>query len=112
MHHRTPKISIVILSVFLTLVGCGGSSDGASVAEFVAACESAGNMGEGICSCIGNKAKQDLSPTGFDFFTAMMQKDDEKTAALRADMEFAELTEASMYLVSGAQACLEANPSK
>ncbi len=111
MQNRTHKISVVVLSVFLTLVGCGNSSGGASVTEFVAACESAGNMGKEMCSCIGNKAKEDLSPTGFDFFTAMMQKDDEKTAALRADMEFAELTEASMYLVSGAQACLEASPN-
>ncbi|MEM7468647.1 MAG: hypothetical protein AAF387_17395 [Pseudomonadota bacterium] len=103
---------IAILSVFalVALPACSESSGGASVGDFVAACESAGNMGKEICTCIGNNAKQDLSPKGFEFFTAMMQKDDAKTAAMRAEMEFAELTEASMYLLTGAQNCAESLP--
>lgn len=100
---------LVMVSVFVfgALPACSESPGGASVSDFVNACEAAGNMGPKICECIGNNAKDDLSPRGFEFFTAMMQKNDEKTAALRAEMEFAELTEASMYLISGAQTCAQ-----
>ena len=107
MSKRQLQMVIVSVLTFCALPACSESSDGASVAEFTAACEAAGNMGSDICECIGSNAKRDLSPKGFEFFTAMMQKDDAKTAAMRTEMEFTELTEASMYLLNGAQACAE-----
>lgn len=102
------RISIFALLTVFALPACSESSNGASVEAFTAACEAVGNMNNGLCKCIGENAKRDLTPRGFEFFTAMMQKDDAKTAALRSEMEFTELTDASMYLLNGAQTCAEA----
>ena len=101
------RLFLLIFSVITALPASSEPQETTSVAEFTTACEATSNMPTGQCECIGTSAKRDLSPQGFEFFTAMMQKDNAKTAALRQEMPFEELTAASMYLLNGAQACAE-----
>ena len=98
------RLPLALLADCIVLPGCSDSDD-VTIADFKLACESTTNMGAEICQCLGENAAQDLSPDGFAFLTAMMQKDTEKLTALREQMEFADLTAASMYMVSGPANC-------
>jgi len=46
------------------------------------------------------KADERLTPRGFAFLVAGMNKDDEKTAKLRSQLEMSEAAEAGMFMVN------------
>lgn len=75
------------------------------VGAFVEACLSSSNIDQPICECTAQKAKQELSPKGFDFVVAMLRQDDQVTAKLRAEMTIQEMTQAGTFMMRGPAQC-------
>jgi len=76
-------------------------------AAFVAACLSSSNMNQSLCECTAQKAKQELSPKGFDFLVATLRRDDQATAKLRTEMTVQEMTQAGMFMTRGPAQCAQ-----
>lgn len=93
---------IPIWTVALLLLACGGTSENA---DFLAACETAGNMPPEICSCAADRAREELSPGGYAFVVAMLGRDDARLAELRGELDVGEMTSAGMFLVGAAGRC-------
>lgn len=96
------KITYVFLiSVFiLVLNGYGESSEANDINAFAKACGASTNLGDAICKCLAKNADESLTPRGFAFLVAGMNKDDEKTAQLRSQLEMSEAAEAGMFMVN------------
>lgn len=77
----------------------------ASVADFEAACLASTNFEESICECMAEKARQRLSPKSFDFLVASLEKDDEATSRLRAELSFAELMASGTFMANTPAEC-------
>jgi len=97
----------VNISAFLAFALAAGScsTKAASVPDFVSACLSSSNLDETICQCSGDKAQQELSPKGFEFLVASLEKDEAKTSQLRTELSFPELTDAGLFMVNAPADC-------
>ena len=100
------KRSVAVLSLaFAFLSGaCSGGAGGNTAAEFVAACTGRG-LGQAVCECAGQKAKEQLTQDGFAFLVATLQQDEERITTLRQKLSVPELTGAGMFMVSGPVQC-------
>jgi hypothetical protein len=97
---------VLVISVFiLALIGYGERSEANDINAFVKACDSSTNLGEPICKCLAKKADKRLTPNGFAFLVAGMNKDDEKTAKLRSQLEMSEAAQAGMFMVKTPEEC-------
>ena len=94
----------LVLSLVVAVVcgACGGG--GGTAAAFVTACTESG-LGQAVCECAGRKAQEQLTPDGFAFLVATLQKDEEQTAVLRQKLSVPELAGAGMFMVSGPAQC-------
>ena len=79
----------------------------AGEADFVAGCMSTSNLGDELCTCAAEKAKEELSPGGFDFLVAGMHGDEAATASLRAELPVDELMVAGMFMANAPNACAQ-----
>ena len=79
----------------------------ADEAAFVEACLSSTNIERSTCECTAQKAKQELSPKGFEFVVATLRRDDPVTAKLRAEMTVQELTQAGTFMAHGPKQCTQ-----
>ena len=91
----------------LALVGYGERSEANDINAFAKACVSSYNLGEPICECLAKKADERLTPNGFAFLVAVMNKDEAKTAKLRSQLEMSEATDAGMFMVNTPEECGE-----
>jgi len=89
----------------LILISCNAFADDYDKERFVAACLSFSNMGEPICECLSSQAQQDLSPEGFAFLVATLEKDEETTKELREKTPLQDITSAGMFMVSAPASC-------
>lgn len=103
---RIKKINAV-LTTFLMAVFSAGCNGDADVERFVQACLTASNLDEEICECTANLAKEELSPTGFEFVIAGLQNDDDRTEELRGQMAIEEIMSAGLFFVNGPARCAE-----
>ena len=102
MAARTKQIAA--MAAFGMLASLGGCGDpGAS--ELASICRTSSDMPGEICDCIADRAGETLSPEQIDFVIAAINEDEAATARLRGQMDFAEMTEAGMFMVSGPQVC-------
>ncbi|NOZ11635.1 MAG: hypothetical protein GXP09_11410 [Gammaproteobacteria bacterium] len=99
-------ITFLLLVVFAPVTFAVNASD-YDKKRFSEACQSSSNIQAPTCDCMGDKAKKELSPNGFIFLTASLEKDDATTSALRQTMPPVELMQAGMFMVSGASACAQ-----
>ncbi|MCP5196575.1 MAG: hypothetical protein H6974_07290 [Gammaproteobacteria bacterium] len=74
---------------------------------FVEACLSATNIERPMCECTARKAKQELSPKGFDFVVAVLRQDEAVTAKLRAEMTVQETMKAGTFMTRGPMQCAQ-----
>ncbi|MFT5110701.1 MAG: hypothetical protein ACI8P9_000010 [Parasphingorhabdus sp.] len=99
------KKNSVICAFSLTCAICGGISNAGNVDELIEICLSSTNMGEEICTCMANKAVIELSPGGFNFMFANMQKDKVKAKEIASTLEVQEMTAAMMFTLKAPTAC-------
>lgn len=97
---------ILLMAVFtLTVAGLCGNCHANDLESFVNACLASSNLDEGMCKCLAKKADERLSPEGFEFLIASMNKDTKKTQKLRSKLDMAETMEAGMFMVKTPQEC-------
>lgn len=96
--------AVLSLAVAFVCGACSGGGGGNTAAEFVAACTGTG-LGQAVCECASRKAKEQLTEDSFAFLVATLQKDEDKTTALRQKLSVPELTGAGMFMVSGPAQC-------
>jgi hypothetical protein len=98
----------LVISVFiLTLIGYGERCEANDINAFVKACLSYLELEEPMCKCLAKKADEDLTPTGFAYLVALMNKDEAKAKKLLSQLNFAEKLDANMFLVNRPQKCAE-----
>lgn len=89
----------------------GGASTACSsdndVAAFVDACTTETNMGEAICTCVANKAVEELSSDGFAFLLAGMSGDEARAEQLRESLDVSEAMQAGMFMVNAPASCVQ-----
>ena len=99
--------ALVIPIFIIALVGYGERSEANDINAFVKACLSSTNLEEPICECLAKKADERLTPNGFAFLVASMNKDDAETAKLRSQLDMNEKLEAGMFMVNTPAECAE-----
>jgi hypothetical protein len=82
-----------------------GDSNGASDDEFVAACLSASNQTESMCTCLSEKAEADLTETSREFLIATLNEQSDEVTELRSRMSMEEMSTAGMFLVTASTQC-------
>ena len=96
----------LVISIFtLALIGYGERCEANDINAFVQACLSSYNWEEPLCECVAEKADERLTPNGFAFLVATMNKDWAKTEELRDQMDMNEKTDAGMFFVNAPQEC-------
>ena len=93
------------LGLLVLLLASSALVSAAAVEDFITACQSSTNFEESICKCMAEKAQKRLSPPGFDFVTASMQKDDQETSRLRSELSFGELMATGTFLADTPAEC-------
>jgi len=81
------------------------SSSGRADRDFVAACLSASNMSESMCTCLAEKADADLSENSQQFLIATLNEDQDRVVELRTQMSFEEMSSAGMFMIGGSTEC-------
>jgi len=81
------------------------SSSGRADNEFVAACLSASNQSESMCTCMAEKADADLSEISQEFLIATLNENQDRVVELRSEMNFEEMSTAGMFLVTASTDC-------
>ena len=90
----------VLLSGLLNACSEGGAS-----ADLHDALSTNTNLPSKAVDCMATLAEKELSSEGMALLAASLQKDEAQMAALRAEMSFAELTAAGMFMVGAAGRC-------
>jgi hypothetical protein len=99
---------ILLITVFaLMFAGVCGSSQANDIDAFAKACLSSSNLDEPMCKCLASKADERLSPEGFAFLVASMNKDNQKAQSLRSKLDMAEAMDAGMFMVNTPQECAQ-----
>jgi len=98
-------MKIRITAILVLLLASSLTVNAATVPDFIAGCQSFSNLEESICECMAEKAKKRLSPDGFDFVVASMQKNNAETSRLRSKLSFGELMAAGTFMANGPGEC-------
>lgn len=101
------RITLAIAGALTLVVGCkraGGDSVGKAnrVAEL---CGTTTNMGAAVCRCIGEKAETELKGETHELLIAMLEKQDQRSAELRAKLPVQEVMKAGMFMVNTPKTC-------
>jgi len=82
-----------------------GSSNGPSDDEFVAACLRASNQTESMCTCLSEKAEEDLTANSREFLIATLNEESDEVMEMRSRMSMEEMSTAGMFLVTASTEC-------
>lgn len=83
---------------------CTGSASG-NPERLAEICRATTNMGDAICTCVGDRARTQLSSKGLAFLVASMNKQEEAAERLKQELTMQELTTAGMFFVTAPAAC-------
>jgi len=73
--------------------------------DFTAACLTASNMPEAMCTCMSEKATANLTENGRDFLIATLNEDTDRVIALRGQMSLTEMSQSGMFMVNASTEC-------
>jgi len=94
----------------LALIGYGERCEANDINTFVQACLSSYNWEEPHCECAAEEADERLTPNGFAFLVATMNKDEAKAKELASQLDMNEKLEAGMFFLNTDDwECLEGN---
>lgn len=86
----------------------GGDEPAESAADdFAAACLNATNNSPSMCSCLAEKADEDLTGDARDFLVASMNEDNDRVLAMRGQLSVEEMSVAGMFLVTASTECAQ-----
>jgi hypothetical protein len=98
----------LVISIFIVvLIGYGERCEANDINAFVKSCLTSYNWPKPLCECAAEKADERLTPNGFAFLVALMNKDEAKTAELANQLDMNEKLEAGMFMVNISQECGE-----
>ncbi|MBK8250099.1 MAG: hypothetical protein IPK85_22305 [Gemmatimonadetes bacterium] len=87
-------------------LACGGAAPQAANADRLAEiCRTTTNMGDGVCACVGDRARSELSEQALAFLVASMDKQEEAAEALKKELTLQEITTAGMFFATAPAAC-------
>lgn len=99
---------VLVIPIFIfALVGYGERCEANDINAFVKACLSFSNWDEPLCECAAKKADESLTPNGFAYLVALMNKDEAKAAKLQNQLDMNEKLDAGMFFVNPPQECGE-----
>ncbi len=103
------KINRILLFAAITLsaTAFAGVKLKYDIEGFIDACLASSDLSRAVCECTAKKATEELSPIGFDFLVATLEKDGEKSLSLRRKLDQAELSAAGMFMSHGPDLCAE-----
>ena len=73
--------------------------------EFEKGCTGSSNLPLLVCRCCDEKAKERLTPGGYELLVAMVSKDDEKAEKLRGELPLPDVMGAGMFMVGAPGEC-------
>lgn len=82
-----------------------GTSSGNAGDEFVAACLSASNQSMSMCTCLSEKADEDLSDNSREFLIATLNEESEAVMEMRTRMDMEEMATAAMFMANASTQC-------
>ena len=98
----------LVISIFIVvLIGYGERCEANDINAFVNSCLTSYNWPKPLCECAAEKADERLTPNGFSFLVASMNKDEAKTAELANLLSMKEKLEAGMFMINISQECKE-----
>ena len=107
--------TLVSLAALMTLASaCGGdaakSNSAASVSRLDEACRNRLEESDAVCSCVADRAQENLSDDGIAFVEAALNEDPDKIRSISRKMDFQETAAASTFLAwSVAECALQAS---
>ena len=104
MRHRIP---LVIVGALMLVLGCGsaGGDSGGKANRVAELCGTTTNLNAAVCRCIGEKAESDLQGETRELLIAILEKQDQRSAELRAKLPVGEVMKAGMFMVNTPRTC-------
>jgi hypothetical protein len=81
------------------------TSSGNAGDEFVTACLSASNQSVSMCTCLSEKADEDLSDNSREFLIATLNEESEAVMEMRTRMDMEEMATAAMFMANASTQC-------
>lgn len=81
------------------------TSSGNADDEFVTACLSASNQSVSMCTCLSEKADEDLSDNSREFLIATLNEESEAVMEMRTRMDMEEMATAAMFMANASTQC-------
>lgn len=97
------KNILPVLVIGTVLTACGSS--GPSANSLAKTCEQETDMSAAMCSCVADRAAEELDANGRALIEAMLLEDRDKVNEVRRDMTMEEMTTASTFLIRAPGAC-------
>lgn len=95
------RFALVLLASLVSAAGALARSED----DFVKACLGSSNLSPEICRCSAKRAQAELSPDGFAFLVATLEKNDAATAALRTKLPLDQTMKTATFMTRGPAAC-------
>jgi hypothetical protein len=100
------------LSVVVFLAGACGPGGSAFTEDFTTACTTSSNMGRAICSCMAEKAQNELNADERAFVLAVLQEDDAAAERVRGKLGFEGGMRAGMFMTKAGACAREGSAAK
>ncbi len=101
VRHRT--FAFAALCAAALFVGSAAADVGDTLRE---QCHVQLNLPDSACDCIAERGTSELSPQQQELLVAMVLKDQQASAAARADLTTAEITETGVWMANAPQQCM------
>ncbi|MEM9233910.1 MAG: hypothetical protein AAGA69_06680 [Pseudomonadota bacterium] len=97
--------TLIILGVAGWLAACSGASGAPKAKQISEACQMSSNLGDRVCSCVGEMAMTELSEDGRIFLDASLRKDEARAKEASRNMSMEETVTAGTFMVRAPVAC-------
>jgi hypothetical protein len=97
--HSDPlRQAVACLALTLGAAACGSAA--AEVEVFADACQQSTNLGEEICTCMGEKARDELPEDSRAFLLATLREDEAAVTETRGRLSLEEAMRAGMFMTN------------
>lgn len=97
----TRSRSLLTITLLSGIVACSAADTTAR--RFVEACTTGTDMPEPLCTCLAERAEDEISDDARALLLAMMEKDEETAARLRSSIPVTDAMQAGMFLTQAGQ---------
>ena len=98
---RRHAITLLSLALLPLVYACGGGQ----ASRLADICKESTNLQAEICDCVADRAETELSPAARELLLAMLEKDEDLSASLRARLSIEDATNVATFFVRAPAAC-------